>query len=45
MFFCKHCGKEINSLDNAPKHLCFLGKSIYLENNNILYATEDDKGK
>ncbi|CAL1679456.1 unnamed protein product [Lasius platythorax] len=43
MFFCKHCGNEIYLLDNAPKHLCFLEKSIYLENNNILYATEDDK--
>lgn len=45
MFSCKHCGRVINSLDNAPKHLCFLGKCIYLEDNNVLFATEGDKGK
>lgn len=44
MFFCKHCGNKIYSLEDTPKHLCFLKKSIYLEN-NILFATDDDKGK
>jgi len=46
MFYCKHCKNEIVSLDDTPKHTCFFEKSIYLENNNILFVIEeDDKGQ
>jgi len=46
MFYCKHCKNEIVSLDDAPKYACFSEISIYLENNNILFAIEeDDKGQ
>jgi len=46
MFYCKHCKDKIVSLDDALKHVCFSEKLIYLENNNILFAIEeDDKGQ
>lgn len=44
MYICKHCNKQVPSLDDVPIHDCFIGKTVFLEeNNNVLFYAEDKR--
>lgn len=45
MFICKHCNKQIPSLDDVSVHDCFIEKAVFMEeNNNVLfYYAEDER--
>lgn len=44
MYICKHCNKQIPFFDDISTHNCFLGKAVFMEeNNNILFYCEEDK--
>lgn len=44
MYICKHCKKEIVLFDDISTHDCFLGKAVFIEeNNNVVFYYEKDK--
>lgn len=44
MYTCKHCNKQIITFDDISIHNCFLGKAVFMEeNNNVLFYCQEDE--
>ncbi|KMQ85534.1 hypothetical protein RF55_15858 [Lasius niger] len=41
MPFCKHCCATIKSLDDVPKHRCFIGKNVFINKDNKFFYTHE----
>ncbi|XP_071579923.1 uncharacterized protein [Temnothorax nylanderi] len=44
MYICKHCNEQIALFDHISSHDCFLGKAVFMEeDNNVLFYCQEDE--